>query len=392
MIQIKYLQNCCGCTACAEICTHNAISMKADQYGFQYPVIDNSKCIDCGLCEKVCPVLRTDENEAPIKCYAFKHNDESIRKRSSTGGAFVRLSEEILSKGGVIFGAAFDSDWKVRHMYVENAEDLWKLVGSKYLQSYIGNSYKVCKSFLQSGKIVLFSGTPCQIAGLKNYLRKDYENLLCVDLICHGVPAPEIWSQYLNYRVKRKSNEIGKSLRINNVNFRDKTYGWESYSLSLSLSDECGNFYNDSPICWKDDAYMQSFLRHLNLRPICFHCPFRNRRNKSDIMIGDFWKFSESYPDMYNDKIGINAVIVNTEKGMSVMQKVDFDGFETSYGNIVRGNTQLIKSPLPHINRKRFLKYLGKKDFNALVSDCLHLSFGERLLSKIRTFCLLYLK
>ena len=210
--------------------------MIPDTYGFPYPILDQSKCVDCGMCDKVCPILNKLRPRYPLASYAFMHKDQSIRKKSSTAGAFVALSENILSKGGVVFGCAFDTDWSVKHIYIENKDELAQLVGSKYLQSRIEGSFKDCRSFLKEGRYVLFSGTPCQIAGLKNYLGKDYDTLLCVDLICHGVPAPRIWQKYLRYREQKKSHEVGRELFVNSVNFRDKSKGWAAYSLSLSLS------------------------------------------------------------------------------------------------------------------------------------------------------------
>lgn len=393
MIQIRSPKDCCGCTACAEICGHGAISMIPDAYGFPYPILDQSKCVDCGMCDKVCPILNNLRPRYPLVSYAFMHKDQSIRKKSSTAGAFVALSEKILSKGGMVFGCAFDTDWSAKHIYVENKDELAQLVGSKYLQSRIEGSFKDCRSFLRKGRYVLFSGTPCQIAGLKNYLGKDYDTLLCVDLICHGVPAPRIWQKYLRYREQKKSHEVGRKLFVNSVNFRDKSKGWTAYSLSLSLSDKSGHIYKEPSLCWNEDPYMLSFLRHLNMRPSCFQCRFRNQRSGSDITIGDYWGFSEVHPEAVDDKIGINALMVNTEKGRTFLDGIDFDGFESSYEKISYVNIQLVRSHWPHINLGKFLKKVETTDdFGDLLTDCLRLSLFKRLLSKARTFYMIYLK
>lgn len=389
MIQIRSQKDCCGCTACAEICGHGAISMIPDAYGFPYPILDQSKCVDCGLCDKVCPILNNLRPRYPLVSYAFMHKDQSIRKKSSTAGAFVALSEKILSKGGVVFGCAFDTDWSAKHIYVENKDELAQLVGSKYLQSRIEGSFKDCRRFLREGRYVLFSGTPCQIAGLKNYLGKDYDTLLCVDLICHGVPAPRIWQKYLRYREQKKSHEVGRELFVNSVNFRDKSKGWTAYSLSLSLSDKSGHTYKEPSLCWNEDPYMLSFIRHLNMRPSCFHCRFRNQRGRSDITIGDYWGYAEAYPEVIDDKIGVNALIVNTEKGRLCLNEIDFDGFESSYENIVKGNPQLMRSHWAHINQGRFLQQVYTRDFKELVMDCLKLSLFQKIFSKARTLYML---
>lgn len=392
MIKIYDKKMCCGCTACSKVCAHEAITMNPDKLGFLYPIVDESKCVECGMCDKVCPILNSNNSRVPISSYAFMHKDPNIRKKSSTAGAFVALAERILLRNGIVFGCAFDADWSAKHVYIDNISDIKQLVGSKYIQSRMENSYKDCKRFLQEGRYVLFTGTPCQIAGLKHYLRKDYEKLLCVDVICHGVPAPEVWQKYLEYRKEKKSEEIGKPLFINNVNFRDKSKGWESYSLSLSFSDAQGNVYADTPHCWYEDLYMRSFLQHLNMRPSCFYCQFRNQKSGSDITIGDFWRYSESHPHVKNDKIGINAVIINTEKGKSFFNEIDFNGFETSYQNIVIGNPQLVRSHWAHINQRKFLEEINVKDFKELVTGCLTLSLFQKIKRKIKTFYMLHFK
>lgn len=383
---------CCGCTACSKVCVHKAITMVPDKLGFLYPVVDTSKCIECGMCDKVCPISNSNESCIPLISYAFMHKNPNIRKNSSTAGAFVALAEKILSRNGVVFGCTFDTDWSTKHIYIENINEIKQLVGSKYIQSRMENSYTDCKRFLQEGRYVLFTGTPCQIAGLKHYLKKDYETLLCVDVICHGIPAPEIWQKYLEYRKEKKSKEIGKPLFISNVNFRDKSKGWESYSLSLSFSDNQGNVYTDEPLCWYEDLYMLSFLQHLNMRPSCFYCQFRNQKSGSDITIGDFWRYSESHPNIKNDNIGINAVIINTEKGKSFFNEISFDGFKTSYQNIIKGNPQLVKSHWAHINQKKFLNEVVTRNFEELVTDCLKLSLLKKIASKFKTFYMSYLR
>ena len=395
MIQIKHPEDCCGCTACAQACGHGAITMIPDEWGFLYPAVDKSLCTDCGLCDKVCPMLNGGTPREPLISYAFKHKDDMVRRSTSTAGAFVAFSRKVLAEGGVVFGAAFDDDFSVRHLFVENEDGLWKLVGSKYLQSRMETCYKDCKRLLHEGRKVLFSGTPCQIAGLRNYLRREreYDNLLCVDLICHGVPAPGIWQKYLHHEERKMSCKTGWNLFVNKVNFRNKSMGWASYSLSLSLSDNCGHTCQTPLLCWRDDPFMQSFLRHLNMRPSCFRCRFRSLRSGADITIGDYWKFSEAHPEADNDKIGINAVMASTQKGVSFLKSIDFNGFETSYEKIKQGNMQLVRSHWPHINQKKFLNQVTTcKDFEALVSDCLRLSPWRKLLSKARTFYHVYLK
>lgn len=393
MIDIRNEKDCCGCSACAEICPRNCLSMIPDRYGFPYPMVKKDECVDCGLCNKVCPIENGNAPRLPLASYAFMHKDMEVRKRTSTGGAFVAMAEKVLLENGMVFGCAFDTDWSAKHIGVNNQIDLNRLVGSKYLQSHMDGCFGKCKTHLEKGCRVLFSGTPCQISGLRKFLRKDYDNLLCVDLICHGVPAPGIWRKYLVDLVQKKSHEIGKTLLVKDVNFRDKSRGWSHYSLSLSLSDQYGHVYENPPQPWFENPYMLSFLNHLNMRPSCFHCRFRNLRSGSDITIGDFWKCTEVHPKIVDDKIGINALMINTEKGRIFVDGIDFDGCESSWQKIVYGNRQLVMSHWPHINRMKFLERVNTtNDFEGLVADCLRLSPLKKCLSKARTFYMVYLK
>ena len=206
MIQILDKSQCCGCTACVSICPKQCITMREDEEGFLYPVVDSSHCIDCNLCKKVCPELYPKEMREPLHVYAAKHKNEQVRLASSSGGIFTLLAEKIIDEGGVVFGVRFNNNWDVVHDYTETMEGLAVFRGSKYVQSYMGDCYLKAKSFLEQGRKVMFTGTPCQIAGLKNFLRKDYDNLLTVDVVCHGVPSPKVWQVYLD-EIARKGGK-----------------------------------------------------------------------------------------------------------------------------------------------------------------------------------------
>lgn len=197
MIDIIQKQDCCGCEACVQICPKGCMCMVEDTEGFLYPQVDKSVCVNCGLCEKVCPVIHQNKSRTPLKVYAAKNMDEEVRLKSSSGGIFTLLAESVIKRGGVVFGAKFDDEWMVVHDYTDNIEGVAAFRGSKYVQSIIGNAYRKVEQFLKSGRMVLFTGTPCQIAGLKKYLRKEYKKLLAVDLVCHGVPSPKVWQMYL---------------------------------------------------------------------------------------------------------------------------------------------------------------------------------------------------
>ena len=232
MIKIIQKEQCCGCSACLHICPKHSISFREDKEGFLYPQVDTATCIDCGLCEKVCPVLNQGEERMPLKVYAAKHADDEIRMKSSSGGIFTLLADQIIDKGGVVFGARFNENWEVVHDYTETKEGLAPFRGSKYVQSNIGNSYKQVEEFLKTGREVMFTGTPCQVAGLKKFLRIDYENLLTVDFVCHGVPSPMVWRKYLAEEIVRQGNNPV----VTGVNFRDKSTGWKKFSFVLNFS------------------------------------------------------------------------------------------------------------------------------------------------------------
>lgn len=206
MINIIEKKDCCGCSACVSICPKHCITMSLDNEGFLYPQVDNESCIDCGLCEKVCLVLNQGKECKPFQVYAAKNINEEIRMKSSSGGIFTLLAEQILHEGGVVFGARFNADWEVIHDYTETKEGLAAFRGSKYVQSRLGDSFCQAEHFLRQGRKVMFTGTPCQIAGLKLFLRKTYDNLLTVDFICHGVPSPGVWKKYLEELIALKDN------------------------------------------------------------------------------------------------------------------------------------------------------------------------------------------
>lgn len=251
MIQIKDKSVCCGCAACVQICPKQCISLSEDKEGFLYPTVNHDLCIECGKCEQVCPELHSFEAHEPLKVYAASHSDEAVRAASSSGGIFTLLAEAVINDGGVVFGARFDSDWSVVHDFTETHEGLQAFRGSKYLQSRIGNTYRQAEKFLKAGRKVLFSGTPCQIAGLKRYLHKDYENLLAVDFVCHGVPSPLVWKKYLEETIARQCEKNSVLLhsnplisergsmagirkrKIDAISFRNKNLGWKKYSFAL---------------------------------------------------------------------------------------------------------------------------------------------------------------
>lgn len=358
MIVLKGKKYCCGCHACGNVCPKQCISMLADEQGFLYPNVDTENCINCGLCEKVCPIINQKENRKPIKIYAAKNKNEEVRRKSSSGGVFTLLAEYVLNNDGVVFGAKFDDDWNVVHAWTDNIEDLAAFRGSKYVQSTIGNTYREAKEFLTQGRKVLFSGTPCQIAGLKKYLRTDYDNLITMDIICHGVPSPKVWQDYLSTLRASFRNQCGvgrnsdSSLNklpvITSISFRDKTNGWKKYGFELRYNtaskianNKGSNSANDNEHIFlqsfMENVFMKGFLANLYLRPSCYVCATRSGKSGADISVGDYWGIQNFHPKFDDDK-GIGLILINTLEGKELFGKFDTECIETTYDNALIGN------------------------------------------------------
>lgn len=352
MIKIIDKEQCCGCSACLHICPKNSITFKEDKEGFLYPRVNMETCINCGLCEKVCPVLNQDEERIPEKVYAAKHEDDEIRMKSSSGGIFTLLADQILDEGGVVFGARFNDKWEVIHDYTETKEGLAPFRGSKYVQSYIENSYKIAESFLKSGRKVMFTGTPCQISGFKKFLRKEYDNLLAVDFVCHGVPSPMVWRMYLEEEIAHQNGAV-----LTGVNFRDKSSGWKNYSFVLNFSeDEVTGKHNYAiSSVFTENAYMKAFLFNLSLRPSCYACPAKAGKSGADITIGDFWGIENVMAD-YDDNNGISLVVNN---GSILLEHIKDKIFIDDYKNAILDNLCILRSVTRPVYRDYFLTILN---------------------------------
>ncbi|HBH08749.1 MAG TPA: F420H(2):quinone oxidoreductase [Rikenellaceae bacterium] len=308
MIRVTNKADCCGCGACASVCPRRCISMSEDREGFLYPHADPKTCVNCGLCEKVCGVLHPYPERKPLQVLAAVNTDEKIRLESSSGGVFLLLAEKIINEGGVVFGARFDQDWQVVIDYAETMEGVKAFMGSKYVQARVGNSYRNASKFLDEGRKVIFTGTPCEISGLHHFLGKPYDNLLSVDLICHGTPSPKVWRMYLD-------EVLDKDRTVKAISFRNKSEGWKTYQVSVEYDDAEAPALNGNS--WSNH-YMKAFLSDLILRPSCHSCAAKCGRGKSDITLADFWGIWDEIPDFYDDK-GTSMVFVNTSKGKEFM-------------------------------------------------------------------------
>lgn len=338
-----FVEGCCGCGACLNVCPKNAISFREDAEGFAYPSVDEGKCIDCSLCVKVCPVLSPDVERLPLKVYAAKNRDLQERIQSSSGGMFLPLAREVLRQGGQVFGVEFSEDFRsARHACASDAGGVKRFSGSKYIQSDTGRTYSMTKMFLENGVPVLYSGTPCQIAGLRKFLRKDYENLYTVDLVCHGVPSPGIWRRYMDETAPEGTAS---------VNFRDKVTGWKRFSLVMKDSSGKVLFSQRED----ENVFMDGFLKNLYLRPSCYLCPARKGRSGSDLTIADYWHLKKTLPD-FDDNTGVGLVLVNTAKGARLFDSVDFERVETPYAPASAGNPAIENDFRPLKGREAFFR------------------------------------
>jgi len=376
MINIVKKSDCSGCYSCANICPKECISIKLDDEGFGYPSIDKEKCINCNLCEKVCPIINTPKTETiNTIAYACKNNNEQVRKTSSSGGVFTLLCEEVIKRGGVVFGAAFDENFDVKHIYAETLRECEKLKGSKYVQSKIGNTYKQARKFLNDGKLVLFSGTQCQIKGLNLFLTKDYDNLITSEIICHGVPSPKVFKLYKNSLTKKYNSNI------KDIRFRDKILGWNKFSYVTEF--ENNEIYLKT---LNEDIYMKGFLSDLYLRPSCYECRAKNFSSNSDISLADYWGIERKHPEFDDDK-GTSLVLVNTKKGKDIFEKIscNMKVIKTDMEYAIENNPCIVKSVKYNKNRDKFFKLIEKENLESSIRKCITPTFIQKMKWKTRS-------
>lgn len=408
MINIKSKEDCCGCSACAQRCPKQCIKMFEEEEGFLYPKVDETECINCHLCEKVCPVVHQAEQRIPMESYAAYNMDDGVRKDSSSGGVFTLLAEKVIDDGGVVFGATWNEKWNVVHTYTETKEGIVQFRGSKYVQSIIGETYKQAEAFLKSGRKVLFSGTPCQIAGLRSFLRKEYENLLTVDFICHGVPSPGVFRWYLqeeinNYAARKgRKNSVSffpihsipkgdvlmlEGLSIKDIRFRDKCSGWKKFSFVLLLAEASADGKQNTvslSYTLEQNSFLKGFLNDLYLRPSCHKCPAKSLKSGSDITIADYWGYKDTTNIIDTDE-GISAVLINTVKGQTEFDMLSLIKEKTTYDLIER-----INGAINHSASNYYRGLFYKKSNQSFHSRIDHI-VSQRFFDKIRRKIYLYI-
>ena len=358
MIQINKKEECCGCSACYNACSHNAIAFAPDEEGFNYPKVNKDSCIDCGLCEKVCPIIcrdnKTNRTSSYKKIYACRLKDEDILHKSSSGGAFPAIAIPVLERGGVVVGATYTPTMEVAHLVIESPADLVKLQGSKYVQSNLNNVFRDIRVFLKSGRLVLFSGTPCQVDGLKHFLIKDYPNLVTVDIVCHAVASPKVFWDYVRYAEKQHGDKMKW------INMRDKEKrGWQHLYSQRFLFENKGSVIDSTKVIGWNYIYFSQFIN----RPSCYECRYANLDRPGDFSISDLWDDNNTIPS-FKDPRGASMMMLNTDKAVDLFKNINFliEFCEISIETALQPNLQ---RPTPaREDRDVFWNYYNKYGFS----------------------------
>ncbi len=380
---IDITEKCTGCRACEQLCSQKAISMVEDDEGFMFASIDQSKCIDCGLCYKRCPQNIDIKKSIACQSLAVRLKDDELLFKSASGGAFMGIARAWIEDGGVVYGVTYDSEWNACHVCANTLDDLKNIQSSKYVQANTLHSYSDIKAKLIQGKKVLFSGTACQVGGLKSFLKKDYDNLLTMDLICHGVNSPLLFKKYIAWLEKQKN------FKIKEYNFRSKLAGW-ALNFSIKTDSKVKMHFCDV------DPYYYRFLEGVTYRECCYECKYCTPGRVGDITIGDYWGIEKEHPDFY-DVRGVSCMLINTDKGLDVWKKFSSNFYykETTFEKISKYNSNLLK-PTKRKDMVRDTIYHGIKDSDTWFEDSFAKTFQPSFKAKMKDLipaCLkLYIK
>lgn len=368
LIKIKNKSSCCGCGACLNVCPKNAITMKLDKVGNYYPYIDKNKCINCGLCKRICLFSNYNKSREERKCYAAYSKLNNLLSNSSSGGIFSSIAHSFLKQGGYVCGCASyyeNSQIKISHIIIDNEKDLEKLQGSKYVQSNMVEIFPEVKRLLIDNKKVLFSGTPCQIVGLKSYLNKDYENLYTIDIICHGAPSQKLFYDYISFVEKNKK------VKITNFKFRDKLNGWALYGY-LYGKHKKNNKPFKSIFSNNESSYYYLFQKGYLYRENCYSCPYASSNRPGDITLGDYWGIELEHPELVEKAPkGISCLIINNLKGENLIENYgnDIEKVNSTFEKIQRNNSQLQHPTIEPDNNKQLLAIYEKYGYKAVEKE-----------------------
>lgn len=366
---------CCGCGACASICHRNALSVVEDIEGFLSVKCDMQKCVDCGACDIVCPIINVKTYNAPVAAYAAAYKEESILKKSTSGGVFAALAIKVLSEKGIVYGAAWTKDFKVMHIGISDIRDLELIQSSKYIQSNIINVFSEIKEHLNSKKDILFSGTPCQIMALHNYLKKDYDNLLLVDIVCHGVGNHKMLLKDIEYLEDRYNGKISE------LSFRSKIRGWGTSGYIKIGSKSFDYNIMNSP-------YYYFFLNGDVFRESCYSCQFARGERVGDITLGDYWGVETAIPNSnISSKKGVSCVLINSKKGETAFSDIRDQLIveKSRFDEIQKRNAQL-SSPSKMSPNTSTVKKLYKADkYNLITEYWKKISIKQRCSFKLKS-------
>lgn len=360
-------EECTGCLACYNICNNNAIEISTNEEGFVHPLVNLDKCIDCGLCSKVCPILNpySKKNDEEIECYAAWNKDANIVRQSSSGGFFTTIASWVLQQQGVVYGSAFDKDFNIHHIRVDSECDLAKLKGSKYIQSFIGDTFKEVRNDINFNKWILFVGTPCQIDGLLRFLGKlsHYEQLITIDLVCHGVPSPLMFQEYKRFLESKYHSSLCA------YEFRNKKWSWLHFNTKAVFSN--GKKYIGT---WEEDVFIRGFLREFFTRPSCHQCKYANKQRVSDFTIGDYWGYRHMLHEKNNEDMGISIVLAHTPKARTLLKKLEdkMYMYSRTLDEAILGN-ETFEAPFPkNLKRDDFWQDYRRLSYNELINKYLY--------------------
>lgn len=381
MIVVKDKTKCCGCTACENICPLNCITMEADSEGFLYPLVDKKRCIECGACEKICPIL----NELPKleyerQAFVIRAKDKNTVKQSTSGGFITPLFQWVIKNAGVVCSATYDDTFNIVHrVYTEITEDEYKKIrGSKYVQSDLNGCFVEIKKYLKEERLVCFVGTTCQIYGLRCFLKRDYNNLILVDLVCHGVTSPKLWNKYVDYQKKKYKSEI------NNISFRKKTYGYHSSTMQIEFSNN--KIYSGSA---RIDIMLKSFFEEIASRPACYECKFKKVKRISDFTLYDCWHASDLVEDLIDDDKGYTNIIVQSEKGSKILEEIKefYELYPTDIECAIDKDGKMVcNKAIAHPKRKEFYVNLDSVDIKKHVNKYIPISIWDHIVERSKKF------